>query len=56
MDHQIEARRPDLVLINKKKKTCDLVDFAILADRRQKINDSGAFEIVPKDLEKRRGN
>ena len=27
-DHLITTRRKDMVLINKKKKTCHLVDFA----------------------------
>ena len=27
MDHLIQARRPDLVIINEKKRTC-IVDFA----------------------------
>ena len=32
MDHPFLTWRPDLVLINKKKRTCHLVDFAILVD------------------------
>ncbi len=28
MDHLIPARRPDLIIINKKKRTCKIVDFA----------------------------
>ena len=28
MDHLISARRPDLIIINKKKRTCKIVDFA----------------------------
>ena len=39
-DHQISARRPDLVIINKKKKTCQNVDFAGLADPRVKLKES----------------
>ena len=31
-DHEISARRPDLIIINKEKKTCQIVDFAIPAD------------------------
>ena len=33
-DHLISTRRPDLILINKKKKvrTCKIVDFAVPAD------------------------
>ena len=42
-------RRLDLVLINKKnKRTCCLVDFAILADNRVKIKES---EMIDKYLD-----
>ena len=40
MDHLILAKRPDLVLINKKKRTCQLVDFVILVDYIVKIKES----------------
>ena len=35
-DHLIPARRPDLIIINKKKKMkiCKIVDFAVPADHR----------------------
>ena len=41
-DHQISARRPDLVfflllLLLLQKKTCRIVDFAILADHKVKL-------------------
>ena len=32
-DPLISARRPDLIIINK-KKTCKIVDFAVSADHR----------------------
>ena len=35
-DHLIPARRPDLIIINKKKRTCKIVDFADLANHRIK--------------------
>ena len=36
-DHQIPSRRPDLIIINKRKKrTCKIVDFAVPADSRIK--------------------
>ena len=39
-DRLIQARRPDLIIINKKKKrTCKIVDFAILADHRIKLKE-----------------
>ena len=40
-DHLIPARRPDLIIINKKKKkkTCKIVDFAVPADYRIKLKE-----------------
>ena len=28
-DHLISARRPDLIIINKKNRTCQIVDFTV---------------------------
>ena len=40
-DHLIAARRPDLIIINKKKKrTCKIVDFAAPADHRINLKES----------------
>ena len=41
-DRLISARRPDLVIINKKKKkrTCKIVDFAVPVDHRVKLKES----------------
>ena len=38
--HLILARQPDRMLINEKKKTCNLVDFAISADHKVKIKEN----------------
>ena len=38
-DHLILARRPDLIIINKKKRTCKIVDFAVTADHRIKLKE-----------------
>ena len=40
-DHLIPARRPDLIIINnkKKKKTCKIVNFAVPADHRIKLKE-----------------
>ena len=38
-DHLIPARRPDLTIINKKKRACKIVDFAVPADRRIKLKE-----------------
>ncbi len=42
-DHLISDRRPHLIIINKKKRTCTIVDFAVPADHR----------IKPKECEKK---
>ena len=43
-DHQISARRPDQVIIYLKKRvgkrTCRIVDFAVPADLRVKLNEN----------------
>ena len=38
-DHLISARRPDLIVINKKKRTCKIVDFAVPTDHRIKLKE-----------------
>ena len=38
-DHLISARRLDLIIINKKKRTCKIVDFSVPADHRIKLKE-----------------
>ena len=38
-DHLISARRPDLIIINKKKRICKIVDFAVPVDHRLKLKE-----------------
>ena len=38
-DHLISARRQDIIIINKKKRTCKIVDFAVPADHRIKLKE-----------------
>ena len=38
-DHLISARRPDLIIINKRKRICQIVDFAVPADHRIKLKE-----------------
>ena len=38
-DHLISARRPDLIKINKKKRNCKIVDFAVPAVHRIKLKE-----------------
>ena len=39
MDHLIRARRPDLIIINNKKRICKIVDFAVPADHRINLKE-----------------
>ena len=39
-DHLISARWPDLIIINKKERTCRIVDFTFSADHRVKLKES----------------
>ena len=38
-DHLISARRPDLMIIIKKKRICKIVDFAVPADHKIKLKE-----------------
>ena len=38
-DHLIPARRRDFITVNKKKRTCKIVDFAVPADHRIKLKE-----------------
>ena len=44
MDYLISAKRPDLIIINrkkeKKKMTCKMMDFAVQANYRIKLKES----------------
>ena len=33
-DHVIEARRPDFIVVDKKRRTCKIIDFALPGDSR----------------------
>ena len=39
-DHLISARRPVLMIINKRKRICKIVDFAVPADHRINLKES----------------
>ena len=39
MDHLISTKRPDLIIINKKKRTCKIVDFAVPGDYKIKLKE-----------------
>ena len=39
-DHLISIRQPDLIIINKKKRICKIVDFAVPADHLVKSKEN----------------
>ena len=39
-DPKILTRKPDIIIINKKERTCRIVDFAVPADYRIKIKEN----------------
>ena len=45
-DDQISARRPDVIIINKKKRTCKIVDFAVPADHRIKLKECEKYKYL----------
>ena len=57
-DHLISARRPDLIIINekkKKKRTCKIVDVAVPADHRIKLKECekrDKYLDLPRELKK----
>ena len=53
-DQQISPRRPDLIVIDKKKRTCKIVDFAVPVDQRIKLKVSEKIEYLDlaKEFEK----
>ena len=47
IDHQILSRRPDVVIINKKKRACCTVDFVVFTDNWVKINENEKKSLDP---------
>ena len=39
-DHPISARQPDLLIVNKRKRNCQVVEFAVPANHRANIKES----------------
>ena len=53
-DHVIEAQRPDLVIVDK-KRTCKIIDFAVLGDSRIEENEKekiGKYQDLRRELQK----
>ena len=53
-DHVTEARRPDLVLVNKKKRSQKIIDFAAPGDTRieEKEKDNQRYQGLGRELQK----
>ena len=43
-DHVIEARRPDLVVVDKKERICKITDFAVPGDSRIKEKEKDKMQ------------
>ena len=43
-DHVIEAQRPDLVVVDKKERSCKIIDFAVPGDSRIEQKDNNKIE------------
>ena len=43
-DHVIEARRPDLVVVDKKDRSCKIIDFAVPGDSRIEEKEKDKIE------------
>ena len=44
IDHVIEARRPDLVVVDKKERSCKIIDFAFPGDGRIEEKEKDKIE------------
>ena len=43
-DHVIEARRPDLVVVDKKERSCKIIDFEVSGDSRIEEKEKDKIE------------
>ena len=43
-DHVIEARRPDLVVVDKKERSCKIINFAVSVDSRIEEKEKDKIE------------
>ena len=51
-DHEIEARRPDLLIINKRENNCQIIDVTIPDDGRVRAKEDKKVEKYQDSLEK----
>ena len=43
-DHVIEADRPDVVVVDKKERSCKIIDFAVPRDSRIEEKENNKIE------------
>ena len=43
-DHVIEARRPDLIVVDKKERSCKIIDFAVSGDSSLEEKEKGKID------------
>ena len=43
-DHVIEAQRPDLVVVDKKDRSCKIIDFSVPGDSRNEEKEKDKIE------------
>ena len=48
-DHVIEVRRPDLIVVDKKGRTCKIIDFAVPRDSRIEEKEKEKIECESED-------
>ena len=51
-DHEIESRRPDLLIIDKSEKNCQIIDVAISEDGRVRAKEDQKVEKITKPCER----
>ena len=53
-DHEIEARKPDLLIIDKSEKNCQIIDVAIPEDGRVREKDEKVekYQCLPREVRK----
>ena len=54
-DHVTESRRPDMVVIDKAKNHCQIIDFAVPYDSRveqKELEKKGKYQDLARELKK----
>ena len=51
-DHVTEALRPDLVVVDKKDRSCKIIDFAVPGDSRIEETEKDKYQDLERELQK----